>query len=295
MLDREPESASGTIRSLQRSDADRSEKLETPSNPAVERDPLDRVACRAGDDSCASAHASTLNRATHSQPARAGRSLLQLQKQYGNRYVERVLTLARESVEPGDASGISPQVERTIQQKRGGGQSMDSGVRGQMESSFGANFEGVRVHTDHQSDSLNRELSARAFTTGQDIFFRQGAYQPASSSGRELLAHELTHVVQQGGDQVRRAMSVSQPGDPHEVEAEQTARAVMQQEHGTVASSNEKEEESPVMASHLSGEVRRQPENPKEEDEEKKKHHAVMKAGGANLSRQMEKAGAEQP
>ncbi len=219
-------------------------------------DPIDRVACRAGDDSCAKAHASTLKHSTASQPARASRSLLQLQRQYGNHYVERVLALARENIdrETSDpqTNDVSPDLEHSIQQKRGGGHGLDHGVRHQMESSLGANFGGVRIHTDHQADSLSRDLSARAFTTGQDIFFRQGAYDPASSGGRELIAHELTHVVQQGGDQVRRAMSVSQPSDSHEVEAEQTARAVMEKE------------------------VHRQPEaaHGKEKDEEeKKKHH----------------------
>ena len=60
----------------------------------------------------------------------------------------------------------------------------------------------MRVHTGPRADSLNHTLQAKAFTTGQDIFFRQGAYNPASSGGQELLAHELTHVVQQNGDRV---------------------------------------------------------------------------------------------
>jgi hypothetical protein len=73
-----------------------------------------------------------------------------------------------------------------------------------MEGAFGADFSGVRVHTDSKSDSLNRSVQAKAFTTGSDIFFRSGTYQPASSGGQELLAHELTHVVQQGGASVQR-------------------------------------------------------------------------------------------
>src|SRR5262249_16056441 len=60
-------------------------------------------------------------------------------------------------------------------------------------------FSGVRIHTGAESHSLNRAVNAIAFTTGQDIFFRDGAYNPHDSGGRELLAHELTHVVQQGG------------------------------------------------------------------------------------------------
>ncbi|MFZ0746400.1 MAG: DUF4157 domain-containing protein, partial [Terracidiphilus sp.] len=150
-----------------------------------------------------------------------------------------------------------------------------------MEGALGADFSGVRVHVDPQSDALNRTLSARAFTTGQDIFFSQGAYQPGSSTGRELIAHELTHVVQQDGDKVRRAMTVSHPGDPHEVEAEETAKAVMRSETSTVSRETSAEAAS-ISASR--SEVQRQPEAGKEEDEEEKKHTATMKADRAPVS-----------
>src|SRR5271154_409408 len=292
MPDREFDPITGPVNRLLRSKGGQTEPVEASNAPVAERDPIDGVACRAGDNSCAKAHASTLNRATDSQPARATRSLLQLQRQYGNHYVERVLALARENTEHND---VSPGVERAIQQERGGGENLDHGVRRQMESSFGADFSGVRVHTDRQSDSLNRSLSARAFTTGQDIFFRQGAYQPGNSTGRELLAHELTHVVQQGGDQVRRAMSVSQPGDPHEVEAEQTARAVMEHEHSGLPGEKEKEKEAEHHAPHLMASrcpcdgAQRQPEamegKHKDEEEEKKKHHVARALDGSWISR----------
>ena len=78
-------------------------------------------------------------------------------------------------------------------------------------------------------------MNARAFATGQDIFFREGAYNPGSSGGRELLAHELTHVVQQtGGRQIQTKLTVSQPGDRFEREADQVAREVIQQEQRAV-------------------------------------------------------------
>lgn len=67
-----------------------------------------------------------------------------------------------------------------------------------MEGAFGADFSAVRIHQGASSDRLNSELNARAFTTGPDVFLRSGEYRPASTSGSELLAHELTHVVQQG-------------------------------------------------------------------------------------------------
>jgi len=65
----------------------------------------------------------------------------------------------------------------------------------------------VTVHTDGQSDQLNQALQAKAFTTGQDIFFQAGAYEPGSQAGQELLAHELTHVVQQGQTTINRQES----------------------------------------------------------------------------------------
>ena len=68
---------------------------------------------------------------------------------------------------------------------------------------MGSDFSSVRIHTGQESDSLNRSLSARAFTTGSDIFFRSGEYNPGSTQGQQLLAHELTHVVQQGAATVR--------------------------------------------------------------------------------------------
>ena len=301
MSNRDFDSAAGPVPHVLPSKEAESETA--PASGTVERDPVDRVVCRAGDDSCAHAHASALNRSSASAPASVNRSVLQLQRQYGNRYVERVLSLSRESVsrEPqhdadAGASDVSPHVEGAIQQERGGGHGLDSGVRHQMESSLGADFGGVRVHTDNRADSLNRALSARAFTTGQDVFFREGAYQPGSSIGRELIAHELTHVVQQNGNTVRRAMSVSQPGDPHEVEAEQTARAITQQEHATGSKPEDKDEHGAMMASRSAAEgVQRQPEaahgkdKDKEEDEAHKNSHAMVHTHKATLARQVKK------
>jgi|GEM_PF-3728138 len=91
----------------------------------------------------------------------------------------------------------SDDLERSIQQARGSGQTLDSSLRPQMENAMGADFSGVRVHTGPQSDQMNRSIQAKAFTTGQDIFFRQGEYNPGTKSGQELVAHELTHVMQQ--------------------------------------------------------------------------------------------------
>lgn len=158
--------------------------------------------------------------------AGVGRSwILQLQRSYGNRYVQRMLALARKGEGEGE---VSPEVEAAIERCRGGGQTLDVGVRRQMEPAFGADFSGVRVHTGAEAHSLNRAVNAIAFTTGQDIFFRDGAYDPASSSGRELLAHELTHVVQQGGRvAVQSKLVVGEPDDAYEQEADRVAKLVV--------------------------------------------------------------------
>jgi len=104
----------------------------------------------------------------------------------------------RQDVVGAQGGEVTEQLETAIQQARGGGRPLPGTVRQPMEAAFQADFGAVRVHTDSQSDTLNRSISARAFTTGQDIFFRANEYSPGTSSGQELLAHELTHTIQQG-------------------------------------------------------------------------------------------------
>ena len=106
---------------------------------------------------------------------------------------------------------LSGDVESSVQSAKSGGQPMSDTIRGPMEQAFGADFSGVKIHADSQANTLNRSLSARAFTSGQDVFFRSGEYNPDNSSGKELLAHELTHVVQQNNTAIRR--KGIEPGD----------------------------------------------------------------------------------
>ncbi|HLP87133.1 MAG TPA: DUF4157 domain-containing protein [Nostocaceae cyanobacterium] len=105
-----------------------------------------------------------------------------------------------------------PDLDSSIQQVRGGGQPLADRIRQPMEQAFGADFSGVKVHTDTQADMLNCSLGARAFTTGQDLFFKRGEYKPESLHGQELLAHELTHVVQQNPVQ-KKGKSEGQKSD----------------------------------------------------------------------------------
>src|SRR5436190_645154 len=95
------------------------------------------------------------------------------------------------------------QVETTMSATKGGGQSLPDGVRDHMESAIGADFSDVKVHTGPSAVQMNQDLGAKAFTHGRDIYFNRNAYNPQSGSGRELLAHELTHVVQQTGGELQ--------------------------------------------------------------------------------------------
>ena len=91
----------------------------------------------------------------------------------------------------------STELESAINNEKGSGQPIEASLQESMGQAMGADFSQVRVHTDAQSDQLNQSIQAKAFTAGQDVFFRQGAYEPGSRGGQELIAHELTHVVQQ--------------------------------------------------------------------------------------------------
>lgn len=93
---------------------------------------------------------------------------------------------------------VSAKSQSSIQSKKASGQPLPEEVRGFMEPRFGADFSKVRVHHDAEAGALSNQLSARAFTHENHVFFSNGQYQPGTSEGRQLLAHELTHTVQQG-------------------------------------------------------------------------------------------------
>ncbi len=107
----------------------------------------------------------------------------------------------------------------------GRGQSLDNDTRSMMQDTFGADFGDVRIHTDTEADESARELSARAFTLGNEIGFRSGTYDPKTETGRGLLAHELTHVLQQRS--ASRLEGVSARATGLEGEAREASRAMM--------------------------------------------------------------------
>jgi hypothetical protein len=182
------------------------------------------------------------------------------QQQVGNRAVQRLLA-QRSGDGPFD---LDDETADRINRERGDGQALDSSIQTKMNAATGQDFSNVKVHTGPESHALNESLSAKAFTTGHDIFFREGAYDPGSSSGQELLAHELTHVVQQSSGRVGGGggrMTVNAPGDAYEQEADSVARAVTST---TSASSLQRQEASDEEAQTQS--LQRQ--EMEEEDEE---------------------------
>lgn len=93
----------------------------------------------------------------------------------------------------------SSDVTSQLSSSKGQGTKLPSPVQQEMSSKMGTDFSSVNIHTDSKSHQLNSQLGARAFTHGSDIYFNRGEYNPNSSGGKHLLAHELTHVVQQNG------------------------------------------------------------------------------------------------
>lgn len=147
--------------------------------------------------------------------------VLSLQRSVGNQAIGQLLrtsTGASSNSEDGIPAGVHSVLTSNA------GQSLDIVTRKQMESQFGRDFSHVRVHTDVQASESARAFNAKAYTIGRDIVFSPGRYTPHSRQGRELIAHELAHVIQQerGG-----GAPVLNPGAAHERGAEAAAKAAI--------------------------------------------------------------------
>jgi len=164
-------------------------------------------------------------------------ALAALQHTHGNSFVQRVILKARHSseVEEDLRSGnrSSPDIEESVRAMRGGGQPLPEQLRASIEPQFGYDFSQVRVHTDSRAAESAKLVNALAFTTGKDIIFAAGQYSPQSISGRRLIAHELTHVVQQASGPVAGTQKgnafISHPSDSFEKAADRTANAIIDQ------------------------------------------------------------------
>ena len=120
---------------------------------------------------------------------------------------------------------VHPAVQSTIDSTRGSGAALDTGVANRLSPSLG-DLSDVRVHTDSSAHDLNHAVSARAFATGTDVYFAQNEYKPNTTDGDKLIAHELAHVVQQRGAPTSGPLTVSNPGDAMENEADAVAEKI---------------------------------------------------------------------
>ena len=98
-----------------------------------------------------------------------------------------------------DAEIENNELEGKLDHSKGGGNDLDKKTKKEMESGFGADFSNVKIHTDTNAVQMSQELGAQAFTNGNDVYFNKGKYNPDSREGKHLLAHELTHTIQQTG------------------------------------------------------------------------------------------------
>ncbi len=116
----------------------------------------------------------------------------------------------------GPAAAVPAAEEAQVRPVSSSGRPLDMTARSYMESRFGYNFGNVMVHTDSQATEVARNLNAKAFTLGSDIVFGSGQYEPGTAEGDRLLAHELAHVVQQGGysPAAQRGQGLGKEGAP---------------------------------------------------------------------------------
>jgi hypothetical protein len=174
---------------------------------------------------------------TRMDGAAGARTLLRLQEVHGNAYVQRVVAAARATraaqraqadqpdergrvdATPGTPGRLVGQPQAAmlaeVERRKGPGDALPDQARQPLEAHFGADLSGVRVHTDGEAAALTQELEAQAFTVGSDVFVAPDAYDPTSTSGQGLLAHEVAHVGQQGGlgsQGVQRAPAAAQDG-----------------------------------------------------------------------------------
>jgi Domain of unknown function (DUF4157) len=144
----------------------------------------------------------------------------------GNRAFTRTIARMRDGdgILPGGV--VHPDVEAAIVAARGRGLPADRAVTNHVGAMLGDSLGDVRIHRDENAAGLARSVSARAFTVGNDVFFGSGEYEPTTPAGRELLTHELVHVVQQRGAPRAGPLTVSQPGDALEREAEDVSHDI---------------------------------------------------------------------
>lgn len=199
--------------------------------------------------------------------------VLRLQRLAGNSGVSALLA-DKDAAEQDDAPSPVREVVGS-----GGGDALDDATRTDMEARLGHDFGDVRVHTDANATESARSVNAHAYTVGNDVVFQRDRYAPGTDEGREMLAHELTHVVQQrsgpvDGTPAPGGIRVSDPSDRFEREATSTAEQLRSEPTPTAAPQpapatvQRQEEEQPEEESVQGAWVQRQEAGEEEQEEE---------------------------
>ncbi|MCP4341229.1 MAG: DUF4157 domain-containing protein [Desulfobulbaceae bacterium] len=113
--------------------------------------------------------------------------------------------LQMKSAKGGDAAVVASDMQNRVKSLRGGGKPLSQGERGYFEPRFGCDFSGVRIHDDNRAAEMTSAVNAQAFTYGNNIVFGPGKYSPQSAAGKQLLAHELTHTIQQNNSSMEHS------------------------------------------------------------------------------------------
>ncbi len=204
---------------------------------------------------------------------------------------------ARASVRDKRQYPVLDRVEDKLFENKGKGEPLADETRVDMETSFRADFSGVRVHTGSAAEGMSRELSAQAFTHGKDVFFNAGKYEPDSARGKTLLAHELTHVVQQGAaeqkvleetidkNNAKRNQPPPEPADKKVAETETASEKRLEKSEPVLGEKGAEAAGGPAAGGPAAGEEKAPEEGEKaaagEAEQEAKKTPKAKKAKGA--------------
>ena len=119
--------------------------------------------------------------------------------------------------------------EQNLSSSKGGGSALPSNTKEFMESRFNADFSGVRIHTGSHAENLSTNINAQAFAHGNDIYFNSGKYAPHTEGGATLIAHELTHTIQQGASPANTSTTVATKSVARKHTIQRSAAAVPSQ------------------------------------------------------------------
>ena len=174
----------------------------------------------------------------------------------------------------------SNNIEAQLQSSKGGGSSLPNDTRNSIESAMGAAFSNVRIHTDSNAVQMSQNLNAQAFTHGSDVYFNSGKYNPSSTEGSRLLAHELTHTVQQGSATIKEQPIQRKSDTPIIIQKTSSCEAE-EEESGSEAEAAEAETAPDLGNCRITDDPAEQPPEGTEEPEEEATPASVDANAGA--------------